>query len=193
VRRNLAKEAMPTLMADYPDALLDALQVVNQNLIQYALASLERGTAGIFFSVPASAEFVTAEQYEKFMRPFDLEFLNAIAGKGEGHILHAHGAKLYMDRLLDYPVQVISWADLNGGPPISAMRPKTPLTMMGGIDHVQFAYTSAKAIRRQVTEARTQAGSSKFILAPGCSVPTYSFPPLIKAARDAGRETILAL
>ena len=193
VRRNLAKEAMPRLMADYPDALLDALQVVNQNLIQYALASLERGTAGIFFSVPASGEFVTAEQYEKFMRPFDLEFLNAIAGKGECHILHAHGAKLYMDRLLDYPVQAISWADLNGGPRISALRPKTSLALMGGIDHVKFAYTSAKQIRRQVAEARTQAGPTKFILAPGCSVPTYSFPPLIKAARDAGRETILAI
>ena len=29
-----------------PDALLDALEIVNQNLIRYALASLERGSAG---------------------------------------------------------------------------------------------------------------------------------------------------
>lgn len=72
-----------------------------------------RGTAGIFFSVPASAEFITREQYEKFMRPLDLEFLQAIAWKGECHVLHAHGEKLYIDRLLDYPVQVISWADIN--------------------------------------------------------------------------------
>ena len=188
VRRNLVKEAMPRLMAEFPDALVEALKIVNQNLIRYALASLERGASGIFFSVPASAEFVTSEQYEKFMRPFDLEFLNAIAGRGECHILHAHGAKLYIDRLLDYPVQVISWADLNGGPPIAAMRQKTALTLMAGVDHVNFPYTSAKQIRRQVKEARTQAGTSKFILAPGCSVATYSFPPLIKAARDAGRE-----
>jgi len=188
VRRNLAKEAMSRLMAEFPDALMDALKTVNQNLIQYALASLERGSAGIFFSVPASAEFVTPDQYEKFMRPFDLEFLEALTGKGECHILHAHGEKLYLDRLLDYPVQAISWADLNGGPAIPAMRQKTSLALMGGIDHVKFAYTSAKQIRRQVNEARTQGGSTKFILAPGCSVPTYSFPPLIKAARDAGRE-----
>ena len=188
VRRNLVKEAMPRLMAESPEALVEALKIVNQNLIQYALASLERGSAGIFFSVPASAEFVTPGQYEKFMRPFDLEFLNAIVGKGECHILHAHGERLYIDRLLDYPVQAISWADLNGGPAIAVMRQKTSLTLMGGIDQVKFAYTSAKQIRRQVTEARTQGGTTKFILAPGCSVPTYSFPPLIKAARDAGRE-----
>jgi uroporphyrinogen decarboxylase len=193
VRRNLAKEAMPRLMADHPEALVEALKIVNRNLIRYALASLERGSAGIFFSVPASAEFVTPHQYEKFMRPFDLEFLNAIAGKGECHILHAHGEKLYLDRLLDYPVQAISWADLNGGPSIAGMHSKTSLTLMGGIDHVKFAYTSAKAIRRQVTESLAQAGSTKFILAPGCSVPTYSFPQLIKAARDAGRGSILAI
>jgi uroporphyrinogen decarboxylase len=187
MRRNLAKEAMPRLMAEHPEALAEALKIVNQNLIQYAFASLESGAAGIFFSVPASAEFVTPEQYEKFMRPFDLEFLKAVAGIGDGHILHAHGEKLYLDRLLDYPVQAISWADLNGGPSISAMRGKTSLTLMGGIDHVKFAYNSAKVIRRQVAEARAQGGPTQFILAPGCSVPTYSFPPLIKAARDAGR------
>jgi uroporphyrinogen decarboxylase len=193
VRRNLAKEAMPRLMAESPEALVEALGIVNQNLIRYALASLERGASGIFFSVPASAEFVTPEQYEKYMRPFDLEFLNAVAGKGECHILHAHGEKLYIDRLLDYPVQAISWADLNGGPTIPAMRQKTSLTLMGGIDHVKFAYISAKQIRRQVREARARGGTTQFILAPGCSVPTYSFPPLIKAARDAGREAILTI
>ena len=187
LRRNLVKEAMPVLMAEYPEALLEALKVVNQNLIRYALASLERGSSGIFLAVPASAEFLTLDQYEKFMRPFDLELLGAIAGKGECHILHAHGEKLFLDRLLDYPVQVLSWADLNGGPVISEARKRTSFTLMAGIDHVKFAYISTAAIRDQVKLARAQAGKTKFILACGCSIPTYSFPPLIQAARDASR------
>jgi uroporphyrinogen decarboxylase len=188
LKRYMAKGAMSRLMTEYPEDLLAALKIVNSNLIQYALASIERGASGIFLSVPATAETLKAEEYEKFMRPFDVDLLKFLQGKGECHILHAHGEKLYVDRLLDYPVQAISWADLNGGPAISAMRKKISLTLMGGIDHVKFAYTSAKGIRRQVAEARKQAGPTKFILAPGCSVPTYSFPPLIKAARDAGRE-----
>jgi len=177
-------------MADHPQALKAALVVVNENLLQYALASLERGAAGIFFSVPATAESVTLEQYEQIMRPFDLEFLKAIQGQGEFHILHAHGEKLYFDRLLDYPVQAISWPDLNGGTTIAEARKKTSLTLMAGLDHVKFPYLSAKTIRDQVKSALSQAGNTKFILAPGCSVPTYSFPPLIQAARDAaGMET----
>ena len=187
MRRNLVKEAMPKLMADHPRVLQDALKIMNQNLIQYALASLERGAAGIFLSVPATAESVTLEQYEEFMRPFDLQFLKAIEEKGEFHILHAHGEKLYFDRLLDYPVHALSWADLNGGPTISEVRRRTSLTLMAGLDHVKFPYVSVRVIRDQVNAALAQAGNTKFILAPGCSVPTYSFPPLIKAARDAVR------
>jgi uroporphyrinogen decarboxylase len=185
LRRNLVKEAMPNLMTDHPDAVSDALQSINQNLIQYALASLGRGSAGIFFSVPATAESLTVEQYEKFMRPFDLEFLNAIKGKGEMHILHAHGEKLFLDRLLDYPVHAISWADLNGGPTIAEARKKTSLTLMAGIDHIKFPNVSAKIIRDQVKAAAAQGGTTKFILAPGCSLPTFSYPPMIKAARNA--------
>ncbi len=187
VRRNLVKEAMEPLMAKHPVALEAALQIVNGNLIQYSLASLERGAAGIFLSVPASAESITPEQYARFMRPFDLQLLKAIRGKGECHILHAHGEKLYLDQILDYPVHALSWADLNGGPSIAEARRRTPLTLMTGMDHIKFPYVSARAIRDQVKTARAQAGNTKFILAPGCSVASYSFPPLIKAARDAAR------
>lgn len=187
VRRNLVKEAMEPLMVKHAVVLEAALQIVNDNLIQYALASLERGAAGIFLSVPASAESVTPEQYARFMRPFDLQLLNAIRGKGECHILHAHGEKIYLDQLLDYPVHALSWADLNGGPSIAEARRRTSLTLMAGLDHIKFPYVSAHMIRDQVKTARAQAGKTKFILAPGCSVATYSFPPLIKAARDAAR------
>jgi len=185
LRRNLTKEATESLMADHPEAVVRALGVINGNLISYALATLERGAAGIFLSVPASAEFVTRDQYERFMRPFDLALLNAVKGRGEMHILHAHGSQLYLDRLLEYPAQVLSWADLNGGPSIAEARQRTRLTLMAGIDHVTFPYVSAARLRQQVQAAGAQAGPTKFILAPGCSVATYSFPPLIHAVRAA--------
>jgi uroporphyrinogen decarboxylase len=187
LRRNLVREALPGLMERHPDAVEAALRVVNANLIQYARAALERGAAGIFLSVPASEEFLTREQYERFMRPFDLELLAALAGRGEMHVLHAHGEKLFLDRLLEYPVHVLSWADLNGGPSIAEMRGRFHGTLMAGLDHVNFAYVSPAVLRRQVAAARQQAGPTRFILAPGCSIPTYSFPALIDAVRDAVR------
>jgi uroporphyrinogen decarboxylase len=185
LRRNVVKEAIFDLMARQPKETEAALAVVNANLIRYAQASLERGSAGIFFSVPASADELTVEQYETFMRPFDMRFLEAIRGRGECHVIHAHGTKLYVDQLLDYPAHVISWADLNGGPSIAGLRARTNLTLMTGLDHVKFPTLAARAVREQVKSARAQGGMKKFILAPGCSVPTYTYPPLIAAARDA--------
>jgi uroporphyrinogen decarboxylase len=184
VKRNLVREAMPALMAEHPKALEAALAVVNDNLTRYAQASLARGAAGIFFSVPATTESLTLPQYERFMRPFDLAFLKAIEGRGECHVLHAHGEHLYFDRLADYPVHALSWADLNGGPSIAEARRRTRFTLMAGLDHVKFAESSARLVRGQVARALDAGGATGFILAPGCSVPTYTYPPLIRAARD---------
>ncbi|MGH7672186.1 MAG: uroporphyrinogen decarboxylase family protein, partial [Gemmatimonadales bacterium] len=184
LKRNLVREAMPALMAEQPKALEAALGIVNDNLIRYAQASLARAAAGIFLSVPATAESLTLEQYERFMRPFDLQLLQAIAGRGECHVLHAHGERLYLDRLLDYPVHGLSWADLNGGPAIAQMRQRSPLTLMAGLDHVKLVESSAGLVRGQVRRALTEAGPTRFILAPGCSLPTYAYPPLIRAARE---------
>jgi uroporphyrinogen decarboxylase len=188
LKRYMAKGAMSRLMTEHPEDLLAALKIVNTNLIQYSLASIERGAAGIFLSVPATAETLKAEEYEKFMRPFDVDLLKFLQGKGECHILHAHGEKLYLDRMLDYPVQILSWADLNGGPTIAQARQKTPLTLMAGIDHVNFPNLSVKKVKEQVRAALAQAGDTRFILAPGCAIPTYSFTPLIRALREAVQE-----
>jgi uroporphyrinogen decarboxylase len=184
LRRNVLKEAMEPLMRDHPGELEAALAVVNDNLIRYAVTSLQQGAAGIFYSVPATAESLTREQYERFMRPFDLAFLEAIRPYGRFHVLHAHGTRLHLDRLLDYPVDAISWGDRDSGPSLAEMRKRTSLALMGGINHVTFPYTSAARIRAEVRSAITEAGPRKLLVAPGCAVPTYSFPELIRVARD---------
>ena len=119
LKRNVLKEAMTPLMEEHPAELEAALGVVNDNLIRYAIASLHGGASGIFYSVPATPESLTPEQYEQFMRPFDMAFLEAIRPFGELHILHAHGKDLYLDRLLaamPIKLMVTGARDLVGGP-----------------------------------------------------------------------------
>ena len=189
LKRNDLKEAMGPLMEEHPAELEAALAVVNDNLIRYAIASLHGGASGIFFSVPAAPESLTAEQYERFMRPFDMAFLEAIRPFGEFHVLHAHGKEIYLDRLQDYPVHAISWADREGGPSLAEMRRLTPRALMGGIDHGSFPYTSAAKIREQIRSAIAEAGPRKLFISPGCAIPSYSFPELIRAARaEVGKD-----
>ncbi len=189
LRRNVVKDAMAALMRDHPAELEAALAVVNDNLIRYAVASLQHGAAGIFLSVPATAESLTLEQYERFMRPYDLALLQAIRPYGEFHVLHAHGNAVYLDRLLDYPVHAISWADRESGPPLAEMRRRTALALVGGLGHTHFPYVSAARVRAEVRTAVAEAGPRHLLLAPGCAIPTYSFPELIRAARDEAGKT----
>lgn len=188
LKRNIVKDAMGVFMREHAGALDRALAAVNQTLIAYAHAALDRGAAGIFFSVPATTESLTRDEYERFMRPHDLALLNAIKGRGEMHVLHAHGGDVFFDRLLDYPVHVLSWADRDTGPSIADMRAKTGLPLMGGITHTHFAYSSAATLRGQVREAVTARGGRGVFLAPGCAIPTYSFPELVRAVRDESRK-----
>jgi uroporphyrinogen decarboxylase len=188
LRRNVVKDAMEPLMRDHADLLEAALGVVNDNLIRYALGSLQRGSAGIFYSVPATAESLSLEQYERFMRPFDLALLEAIRPFGEFHILHAHGARIHLERLLDYPVHAISWADRESGPSLADMRKRTAHALVGGIHHVNFPYVAAAHVRAEIQGAVAEAGRTKLLLAPGCALPTYSFPELIRVARDAASK-----
>ncbi len=188
LRRNVVKGAIARFMRDAPDELLRALAAVNDTLIRYARASLERGAGGIFLSATPSEEYVSPEQYERFVRPFDLALLDAVRELGECHILHAHGNRPYFDRVLDCPVQAISWADRAGGPSLADARGMTTLALMGGIAHTGFQYTSAAAIRAEVRDAIAQAGRTRLLLAPGCSLATYTFPDLIRAARDEARR-----
>jgi uroporphyrinogen decarboxylase len=189
LKRNILKDAIGPFMKEYPAELEAALTVVNDNLIRYAIASLHGGANGIFYSVPATPESLTAEQYERFMRPFDIAFLEAIRPFGEFHVLHAHGSELYLDRLNEYPVHAISWADRQSGPPLALMRRISSRALMGGLDHAKFAETSAAGIREQIRTAIAEVGSRKLLLAPGCAIQSYSFPELIRAARsEVGRD-----
>jgi uroporphyrinogen decarboxylase len=188
LRRNVVKGGISRFMHDAPRELEAALSAVNETLIRYARASLARGAAGIFLSVTPSDEYVTREQYERFVRPFDLALLEAIHGQGECHILHAHGAHVYFDRVLDYPVHAISWADRAGGPSLNQARRLTSLTLMAGLRHLDFQYSTAAEVRAEVRDAIHEAGSTKLLLAPGCSLATYTFPELIRAARDEARR-----
>ena len=189
LKRNVLKEAMGPFMEQHPTELEAALAVVNDNLIRYAIASLHGGASGIFYSVPATPDSLTAEQYERFMRPFDVAFLEAIRPFGEFHVHHDHGKELYLERLQEYPVHAISWADRESGPPLTLMRRVTARALMGGLAHENFAYTSAAKLREQVRSAIQEAGVRKLFIAPGCAIPSYSFPELIRAVRaEVGKD-----
>ena len=160
------------------DEALRLLRVVTDSLVGYVRAVKALGVDGFFLSINGAIREghprgASGEIYERFQRPFDLELLQA--AEGMVRILHIHGAGLELERVLDYPCEVISVSDrLPGNPSLRELRSRTDKCIMGGIDETKFQERTLPAIAAECDDALAQAGRERFILAPGCTLPSFT-------------------
>lgn len=193
IQRHLAGKNIKMLMAAEPEALLTALDVIAENLIAYCTVSLQLGSAGIFLSVPAATEYVTREEFLKFVKPPAMKVLSAIAGRGRMNTVHVHGGDLFFDDCLDFPVPVFSWWDRGpGGPSLASVKQKIDGCVMGGIDQTVVSRSSPGFLRDHVREGIRLGGRRRFILAGGCSIPTWTYPGSIKAIVETAAASAVA-
>jgi uroporphyrinogen decarboxylase len=171
---------------------LRALEAVAETLVRYIRAVKAQGVDGLFLSINGAiregfARGSTREVYEVFQRPFDLELLRA--AEGMVRILHVHGLGLELSRVLDYPCEVISLSDrLPGNPTLTQLRGLTDRCLMGGLDETKIQERTLPLLAREVDEALAQAGRRNFILAPGCTVPSFSPRRTLRFLRDYTKE-----
>ena len=155
-----------------------ALEAVADTLVRYIGAVKAQGVDALFLSINGAIRDgfprgSTPEVYDQFQRRFDLELLRA--AEGMVRILHVHGVGLEPDRVLDYPCEVISVSDrLRGNPSLSELRKLTDKCLMGGIDETKIQERTLPSLAAEVDDALAQAGPRKFILAPGCTIPSFS-------------------
>jgi uroporphyrinogen decarboxylase len=189
IRRNMAGENMKALMDSAPNALLEALDAVADTLIDYCKQSLNIGSAGIFMSVPAASEIVTHDDFLTFVKPPAMKVLSAIASCGKMNTAHIHGANLFIDDCLDFPVQILNWWDRGpAGPPLSDIKDKIDSCVMGGIDQTIVARSTPGFLKNHVRQGRKLGGHSRFFLANGCSIDTWVYPGSIQAIVEAAQK-----
>lgn len=168
-----SKAEVRRLMAENPQALLSALDVITQSEIHHARRALALGAAGVLLSVAnANAKELSREDYVKFSRPFDRRIAEAVAGS-RLTFLHLHVEPAYLDLFLDFPAPVFNYSHRVSGISIAEMRKATKAVIAGGIDEVDYKKTTVDGLRAQWKAAAAAAGP-KFILTPGCSVPDDS-------------------
>lgn len=170
---------------------LRMLDVVCETMCRYMHAVREAGCDTVFFSINSAIcapnrRGVDDETWRTFLRPYDLRMLEAM--QGMVRVLHVHGTDLDMRRVLDYPIEVLSVSDrLRGNPSLAELRRMTDKCLMGGIDESSIVEMSLPELRAQVRDAIAQAGRTKFILSPGCTIPTQTPWYLLQAFRELAR------
>ncbi len=175
----------------HPAEALRALEIVAENTCRYIAAVKAQGVEAFFLSINGAIREgfprgSSQEVYETFQRPFELQILKA--AEGMVRILHVHGVGLELSRVLDYPCDVISVSDrLPGNPSLAELRKRTKKCLMGGIDESKFQERNLSALAREVDDALDQAGRRNFILAPGCTLVSFTPQRSLAFLRDYTR------
>ena len=166
-----SKEAVLKLMAEKPQALLDALEVIAKSEASHAKRAVAAGASGVFLAIANAQDgILSREDYGKFSAPFDKMVLDAVPGPPL-NTLHLHGDKVYLDLFYNgWPATVYNYSEHGTGVPVAEVRRRCPGVLMAGLDEVNFRSLTEDQLDSQWRSARDAAGKL-FILAPGCSVP----------------------
>ncbi len=187
--RNLVGEHLDELVEQAPQAVLDALDVITDNVIAYCRESLRLGSRGIFLSTFGSAKQVPRERYVKFAKPFVKRIFEAIRDAGPMNTAHVHDIGIYVDDALDFPVPILSYEDRHpSNPGIPQMRERFGGTIMGGLDKDRVTRVTPAEAVRNAREGMRLGGRTRLLLAPGCSFPTWLDPGTARALVEAVKQ-----
>lgn len=185
--RNVGRDQQDNLWK-HKASTLRALETVCESICHYVREIKRLGVDGYFYSMNSAIpdgfpRGTRQEVYETFLKPFDLEVLKA--AEGMVRVLHVHGTGLDLGRLEGYPFEVINLSDrAPDNPSLADLRKWTGKCVMGGIDESTFPDISLAKMRQQIDDAVAQAGREGFILAPGCTLPSYSPERSLRFLRD---------
>jgi uroporphyrinogen decarboxylase len=186
-------EPVKQSIADHPELLRAALDVITQTFATYSQACLEAGASGIFFATTgwASADQLTEDEYSAWGREYDLRLLDALPRTAPFNVLHNCGDQIYFDLLAEYPVQAISWAaTLPGNPSLGEGQRRSDKAVMGGVsEKTTLPDDTPEQVAAEVEAALRETGGRRVLIAPGCSIPPRTPRANLEAAAAVVRGT----
>lgn len=183
------------VMKAYPDAARQALEACTQTLVAYVNACREAGVTAIFFSVngashPGGEGGTSLEEFNTFIAPYDKRVLEA--AEGLVRIGHIHGFNLDFQRVLSYPVEAFNWSHHHTAPSLAEARRLTDAALIGGINELRVFSQTPGEVKADIQAAVREAGSRRFLVGSGCTVPPDTPRRILHAARQAVEGLVLS-
>lgn len=152
----------------------EGLEALTRSICAYVHALVELGVDGIYLAVVgAAADTMAADSHRTYFAAREQRVLDT-ASEASLNVIHHHGVGIYPENVLPLRGYAIySWSDrLAGNPSIKEMRLRTQACLMCGVNELTFGTASPDEILAEARDALQQSGGRRFILAPGCAVPT---------------------
>lgn len=171
-----------------PESVGVGLSTIAESLAEFAVACLDAGADGIYFSSQGGeADRFEEQAFLKYVKPHDLMVLNAVKDKGELNIVHICGDNVRLHLYCNYPGTVFNWAvtksnnlSLNSGKNL-LNRP-----ILGGLDdRGVIVNSSPQEIETAVHQIIRSVGPRNLIIGADCTLPTDIKIDNIRAAIEA--------
>ena len=176
------------LIAQDPAMVHVGLRTITDTFARLAAKFMAAGADGIFLAATHTATRTnfTAEQYQEFGRPYDLEVLAAVR-QAPFNCLHVCKPNSLVRELADYPVALLNWDTADPANPTLAQMAAgaTGKALVGGLDRrILTRPDGAQAARDQARQVVRSMQGKPFVLGANCAVETSSTPEAIRAVRD---------
>lgn len=181
-------------LRENPEPVLAAAQRVADGLCHLARGYREAGVDGIYYAaLGGEADIFTDEEFERWVKPFDLQVMRAIRESGAYCFLHICKAHLNMERYRGYTpyADVVNWGVYEAPYPLTRGRELFGgTTIMGGLANQEGVITdgTAEEIRAEVSRIIREAGREGFILGADCTLPGEIGYERIRTAAEAARR-----
>ena len=164
-----------------------ALKEIAATFALYARACLRAGADGVFLATTewASRDLLNHDSYLEFGLPYDLEVLKG-AAEGSFNILHVCGRNNMLKELLGYPVHAFNWAATDPtNPSLGEILHLSGKAVIGGIDEEgTLRHGSWEDLKQELERAKEQSGGKRWMLGPGCAIPTDVPEPRLRMVRQ---------
>ncbi len=183
-------DALLVHMRRNPDALHEGLRRITETTLRFLEECLKTGIDGIFFAVQhAQYGMLSANEFETFCRPYDLQILKAAGGLWL-NLLHLHGDAVMYQQGMNYPAAIINWHDRETPPNLAEAQALYQGVVCGGLRQWDtMVLGTPDQVRAEALDALQQTGGKRFILGTGCVLPTTAPFGNIVAARQVVERT----
>ena len=185
--KNVAgQELLIRHMRTDPDRVHTGLRILTENTLRFMDAMRKSGVSGIFYAIQhASYDIMSAEEYQSFGRPYDLEILEA-ASRWWFNMVHLHGSAPMFDWVASYPAQALNWHDQESGPDLAIGKSKFAGAVSGGLGRWDPVHNGTPIeVRDRARQALQLTNERRFILSTGCVMMITTPMSNIRAVRDA--------
>ena len=178
-----------------PVILKSALDLICDVMIDFARATLEAGTDGLFLATQHSTQSsISDEHYKTFVYPYHLRMISKLRSKTKLIVMHLHAREeneeIRFDRIAKTAgLDGINWEDQSSALSLKEGKKRSRKTVLGAIDHNGIFRTgTSDEAKEQVLSAVDEAGFERLIVAPGCVITVDTPHENIIAVRDAIRS-----